>query len=172
MRALAARASVLALLLATATASVADLTPELERSLASSTYVYIASERKDGGFGSPAEIWFMWDDGAVWVGTPATSWRAKRIKAGRPRARIAVGSRGGPTFTATGAIVSDPARHERLFTTFATKYPDGWTRYEARFREGMKDGTRVLIRYDPVRGAVPSASPASASPAPRPSADR
>src|SRR5262245_17205680 len=64
--------------------------------LSSATYVYIASQRKDGSFGKPAEIWFMWHDGAVWVGTAPTSWRVKRIKHKRPTARIAVGKVDGP----------------------------------------------------------------------------
>jgi hypothetical protein len=137
-------------LLVPALARADVLAPEITRALDTSPYVYIASERKDGSFGSPAEIWFMYDQGAVWMASPATTWRVKRIKAGRPAARIAVGSRTGPTFTARGSFVRDPAVYERLSATFAKKYPDRWPGYEARFRDGLKDGTRVLMRYDPV----------------------
>ena len=56
----------------------------------------------------PAEIWFLWHDGAVYVGTRPTSWRVKRIKAGRPEAKIAVGKVDGPSFMATGSLVNDP----------------------------------------------------------------
>lgn len=157
------------------------LAPEIERALASSTYVYIATERKDGGFGSPAEIWFMWDHGAVWVASPPTTWRVKRIRAGRALARIAVGSKDGPIFTAKGSLVRDPAVYDRLFATYAKKYPDGWPKYESRFRSGLQDGSRVLVRYEPVGAAatvgIPptvgaaatvSAAPASPRPSPRP----
>lgn len=134
--------------------------PEVVRALETSSYVYVATQRKDGSFGSPAEIWFMWDDGAVWMASPTTTWRVKRIKAGRPAARITVGSRSGPTFTARGAIVRDPAMYDRLYATFAKKYPDRWPGYETRFRDGLRDGSRVLMRYDVVAAAPGSAPPA------------
>lgn len=136
------------------------LSSAIVTALETSPYVYIASQRKDGTFGSAAEIWFMYDQGAVWMASPPTAWRVKRIQAGRSTARIAVGSKTGPTFTARGALVRDPAVYERLYATFAKKYPDRWPGYEARFRDGLKDGSRVLMRYDPV------ASAASATPAP------
>lgn len=143
------------------------LAPAVVQALGTSRYVYIATQRKDGNFGTPAEIWFMWDQGAVWVASPRTAFRAKRIRAGRPAARIAVGSRTGPTFAATGTIVRDAAAYARLYGTFARKYPDGWPKYEMQFRGGLKDGSRVLMRYQPVAASV--ASPASGSPRPSPS---
>ncbi len=137
------------------------LAPETIRALEQSPYVYIATQRKDGTFSPPAEIWFMWDQGAVWMASPATTWRAKRIRAGRGTARIFVGKKDGPMLTATGTFVRDPAAYDRLYATFAKKYPDGWPRYEAKFREGLKDGSRVLMRYQPIAGtAAPSPSPA------------
>ncbi len=166
-----ARYAVLALLVIASAAgaiAAAPLGPEIEHALASSTYVYIASERKDGSFGTPAEIWFMWDDGAVWVASPPTSWRAKRIRAGRMKARITVGTKNGPTFTAEGSFVRDPAVYERLFATYAKKYPDGWRSYEARFRDGLKNGSRVLMRYRPI--APVAAAPTGAPPRPTPTA--
>lgn len=126
------------------------LSTELQTALQTSRYVYIASSRKDGSYGKPAEIWFMYHQGAVWVASSTTSWRARRIRAGRPRATIAVGRVGGPTFTATGAIVADQTLYNEMYRTFARKYPDGWPKYEKRFRDGLADGTRVLIRYQPL----------------------
>lgn len=167
------RAVVAALLLVGALAAAADeaaaLDPALDRALATSPYVYLSSERKSGGFGTPAEIWFMWEDGAVWVASPPTSWRARRIRAGRTKARIAVGRKDGPSFAAEGAFVRDPAAYEKLCATFAKKYPDGWPKYEQRFREGLRDGSRVLMRYRPVAEAPAlSASPSPPDPtAPR-----
>ena len=64
-------------------AAAAALSPDLERALRESKYVYVQSERKSGELGKPAEIWFHWDGKAVWVGTPPTAWRVRRIKAGR-----------------------------------------------------------------------------------------
>ena len=132
-----------------AAAPVWALPADVERALGESKYVYIQSERKSGEFGKAAEIWFLYDGGAVWVGTRPTSWRVRRVKAGRPRARIAVGKVDGPTFEARGEVRHDPAVEARMLTTFARKYPDGWDRHAQSFREGFKSGERVLVRYTP-----------------------
>lgn len=127
-------------------AALAEAQSEL---LANSRYVYISSQRKDGSFGAAAEIWFLFHEGAVWVGTTPQSWRAKRIAAGRPNAKIAIGKIDGPSFNAKGEIVKDPKVEELMFTTFANKYPEGWPRHESKFRSGFKDGSRILIKYTP-----------------------
>jgi hypothetical protein len=128
----------------------AALSADVEKALRESQYVYIQSERKTGTLGKPAEIWFMYDGGAVLVGTPQTAWRVKRIKAGRKRARIAVGKPDGPSFDATGELVRDAAVEERLLAEFGRKYPEGWARFADRFRDGFKSGERVIVRYTPV----------------------
>lgn len=125
------------------------LAPAIEKALADSEYVYISSTRKDGSLSEKAEIWFMYEGGKVYVGTRPTSWRVKRIEWGRPAAKIWVGSREGPSFDATGAIVKDPALYERLYEVFAKKYPEGWKRHEDGFRKGFQDGSRVLVAYTP-----------------------
>jgi len=126
-----------------------ELSAAVKDQLATSKYVYIASQRKNGDFGKPAEIWFMYHDGAVWVGTPPTSWRVKRIKAGRNTAKIAVGKVDGPSFEATGSVVSDAKMQELLMTTYAKKYAERWATFADRFRNGFKDGSRVLVKYVP-----------------------
>jgi hypothetical protein len=138
-----------ALAVAIATGAVAALSPELERALRDAKYVYVQSERKTGELGRPAEIWFFYDGGPVYVGTRPASWRVRRIKAGRRRARIAIGKVDGPSFEATGEVVRDAAVEEKLLAAFAHKYPEGWSRHEDAFRNGFKSGERVLVRYTP-----------------------
>jgi hypothetical protein len=137
------------LLVLLAVAALAALTPELRNALAEAHYVYIQSERKSGELGKPAEIWFFADGDTVYVGTRPSSWRVKRIKAGRARARIAVGSPNGPSFEATGRLVKDPAIEAKLLATFAKKYPEGWAKHAESFREGFRSGERVLVAYTP-----------------------
>ena len=129
--------------------ATAELSPEIKTALATSTYVYIASTRKNGSLGKAAEIWFLYHNGAVYVGTPPTSFRARRIKAGRTAAKIWVGKADGPSFMASGAIVNEPEAQQAMLETYAKKYPDGWSKFEDKFRSGFKDGTRVLIKYTP-----------------------
>ena len=125
------------------------LSPELGKDLESSKYVYLQSERKDGSLGKPAEIWFMFHNGAVWVASPVTTHRVKRIQAGKTKAKVAVGKPDGPSFNATGTIVKDPEVNKVLFENFAKKYADGWSSYEQQFKSGLADGSRALIKYDP-----------------------
>lgn len=138
-----------ALTLVAASVALAAFPPGIEEKLREATYVYVQSERKSGELGAPAEIWFHVENGAVWVGTRPASWRVRRIKAGRTRARVAVGSPTGPAFDATAALVEDDAVAERLMEAFAKKYADGWKRHEQSFRDGFKSGERVLVRYTP-----------------------
>jgi hypothetical protein len=144
-------------------AVVLALNADLKQKLDAAKYVYIASTRKSGQLGKPAEIWFMEHDGAVYVGTPPVSYRVKRIKAGRTKAKIWVGKANGPnmrsgsekdladlpSFTATGSIVKDPKVEEILLDTYAKKYPEGWSQFSEKFKSGFKDGTRVLVKYTP-----------------------
>ena len=131
------------------TIAAAAVSPGVDHVLRDSKYVYIQSQRKSGQLGKPAEIWFHWDGKAVWVGTPPTSYRVRRIKAGRPKAHIAVGKADGPAFDATGEVVKDPAVEKSLMEDYARKYPEGWARFADKFRDGFKTGERVLVRYSP-----------------------
>jgi hypothetical protein len=126
-----------------------ELPKDLQDLLASNTFVYISSTRKDGTLSRPAEIWFLWHKGSVYVASPPTTWRARRIRWGRPQAQIWIGKPDGPSFTATGAIVNEPETQAVLLETYARKYPDGWKKYEESFRKGFADGNRLLIRYTP-----------------------
>lgn len=136
-------------LLAALGATAADLPPETVKALGEAKYVYLQSERKSGHLGTPAEIWFFYDVGAVCVGTRPTSHRVRRIRAGRTRARIAVGRPDGPAFDARGSIVKDPARQQRLLDAYAHKYPDRWPQFASEFRAGFASGERVLVCYVP-----------------------
>lgn len=140
----------LAALLLLPAAAPAQLPADVVRRLETSPYVYISSTRKDGSLSTPAEIWFMWDKGAVYVGTRPGSWRVRRILAGRPAAKIAVGTLDGPSFRATGSIVRDRAVEERLLEVFAAKYPERWPSHAESFRSGFADGSRVVVKYVPV----------------------
>ncbi|MGH7788513.1 MAG: hypothetical protein ACRERC_16705 [Candidatus Binatia bacterium] len=150
MRTSTIRLMALCLALLLAASATAELTPEMTKALADAKYVYISSTRKDGSFGAPAEIWFMAHEGAVYVGTRPTSWRVRRINAGRPKAKIAVGAVDGPSFIATGTVVkNDPAIEVLLMGMFAKKYPDRWPSHAQGFRDGFADGSRVVVKYTP-----------------------
>src|SRR5262249_10097434 len=110
--------AVVAILCLVATAR-AGLTPDVDKALREATYVYVQSERKTGEWSKPAEIWFHYEDGKVYVGTRPSSWRVKRIGWKRSKARIAVGKADGPSFEATGELVKDPEVQQRLMADYA-----------------------------------------------------
>lgn len=143
------RALALLLVLVTAAGARAGLSAEATKALRESTYVYVQSQRKTGEWSKPAEIWFHYEDGKVYVGTRPTSWRVKRIGWKRAKARIAVGKVDGPAFEAHGELVKDHAVEERLMADYAKKYPEGWAKFEQAFRDGFKSGERVVVRYTP-----------------------
>ncbi|HYR96879.1 MAG TPA: hypothetical protein VEM57_09085 [Candidatus Binatus sp.] len=143
------RLGTLAVVLTLVATAAATVSPEIDRALRDGKYVYVQSERKSGKLGKPAEIWFYYDGKAVYVGTPPSSWRVKRIKAGHKKARIVVGKADGPAFDATGEVVRDGAVEQRLMDEYARKYPEGWARFADKFRDGFKTGERVLVRYTP-----------------------
>ena len=138
-----------ALILGLAVGASAAPSPELDRALRAAKYVYIQSERMSGALGKPAEIWFHYDGESVYIGTPPTSWRVRRIKRGRSKAHIAVGKADGPSFEAKGEVVKDAAVEQQLMDDYAKKYPEGWSRFADKFRDGFKSGERVLVRYTP-----------------------
>lgn len=146
-------AAVAAFLSVSLVVGAAELSAEITSHLEKDPYVYISSMRKSGEFGTPAEIWFSWDGKTVLVGTSVKSYRVKRIKAGRPSARIAVENAEGPSFDATGALVDGKEAQEAMIAAFAKKYGESFTdKWQAKFREGFASGTRILVRYTPKTG--------------------
>ena len=142
--------SLTAVCLSVVVATAAELPADIVSHLEKDPYVYISSTRKTGDLGSAAEIWFAWDGKAVTVGTQMTSYRVRRIKAGRPAARIWVENREGPWFGATGELVDDEAAQDALITEFAKKYGAAFTeKYQTRFKEGFASGSHALVRYTP-----------------------
>src|SRR5262245_18970819 len=117
----------------TTPAQSASLSADQQKALDSAKYVYIQSTRKDGKLSKPAEIWFFPYKGAVWVCSPTTTHRVKRIKAGQTKAKIAIGKSEGPSFNAKGSLVRDEEVNKVLFETYAKKYSDGWSKYEKDF---------------------------------------
>jgi len=126
----------------------AAFSSDQQKALDSAKYVYIQSSRKGGKLSKPAEIWFFPYKGAVWVASPVTTHRVKRIKAGQTKAKIAIGKPDGPSFNAKGSLVKDPEVNKVMFETYAKKYADGWSSYEKQFKDGLTDGSRTLIKYE------------------------
>lgn len=130
--------------------------------LEQSPLVYVSPLKSDGTESRcHGEVWFFHDRGDVVLATGKDTWKARAVAQGLDRARVWVGDfgpvgaagekyRAAPTFEASARFDVDRAAFERLMTAFAGKYPDGWGKWEPRFRKGYEDGSRRVVRYAPV----------------------
>ena len=128
--------------------------------LTTSKLIYLTPLKSDGAESRcKAEIWFAYHDGACFVVTPPDAWRAQAVTQGLTKARIWVGEFGiwtdaddafrqAPELMATASIETDAGVQAAVLEAMGGKYgDDGWRRWGPRFREGLSDGSRVMIRY-------------------------
>ena len=128
--------------------------------LATSPLVYITPIKSNGEESRcKAEIWFSHHDGDVFVVTPPDAWRAEAVGKGLNRARMWVGDFGqwersdgafrqAPELMATASIESDSEVHAAVLSAMGDKYAaSGWAQWGQAFKDGLVDGSRVMIRY-------------------------
>jgi hypothetical protein len=132
------------------------------KGMAESPLIYITPLKADGSESScQAEVWFQLHDGALYVVTSNKAWRAVAIGKGMKKARIWVGDVGPweqsdgkyrtlPVIAAEGAIVGDKAVHDAVLGRMGGKYSAEWGTWGPRFRNGLADGSRVMLRYSVV----------------------
>lgn len=133
----------------------------LAGAMAESDLVYITPLKSDGSESRcQAEVWFVADAGNAVVVTASDAWRARAVQSGLDQAHIWVGDVGVwsdsdgayrelPGATASASLVEDPAEHKRLLEKFGDKYSLEWVLWGPRFRNGLADGSRVMLRYAP-----------------------
>jgi general stress protein 26 len=135
-------------LLAMSSASRAgEITARTQQLLQSSDYIYVATQRSDGQFGSFAPIWFMYDQGKIFFTTEPKSHKAKRIAKGSPLA-IRVGSEDGPALTGKAEKVTDPALVERMGEAYNKKYWIAWLGLFRPRAERVTEGKTAAFLVD------------------------
>ena len=130
--------------------------------LATSRLVYLTPIKSNGEESRcQAEIWFAHHEGDAFVVTPPDAWRAEAVAAGLDRARLWIGDFGvwtesdgayrqAPEIMATASLETDAEVHAQVLAAMGAKYADdGWERWGPRFKSGLADGARVMIRYRP-----------------------
>ena len=107
-----------------------------------------------------AEIWFASVAGAMYVVTAAEAWRAEAVRQGLSGARIWVGDVGPwrgsdgkykalPAVDARASLEADAAVHSQVLEAMGAKYSAEWDTWGPRFRNGLADGSRVMLKYEP-----------------------
>ncbi len=127
------------------------------KALATSPLVYVSPLLKGGAESTcHGEVWFVPDGDDLLVVTDATRWKATSIEKGLDRARLWIGDHGlwkksGGAFKASPQLDAkariDTESHEIALEKFGAKYPDAWGNWGPKFKSGLADKSRVLIRY-------------------------
>ncbi len=136
----------------TATQNVNALSAALKSDLANNKSVYVTPAAKGPKLKGPSEIWFVYQNGALYVPSPIGGPRARSIQSGWTEASITVGQPDGPSFAASGTILQPADVSPSVFTDFQKKYPDRWAQIGGLFRAGLSSGRLVFIKYTPKDG--------------------
>ena len=127
--------------------------------LEQSKLIYVTPLKSDGEESRcKGEVWFAYDGESVFVVTPPATWRARAVRRGLTRARMWVGEFGqwkragnafrrAPELLATGVLETNAEAHARVLEIMAGKYAREWPTWGPRFKRGLEDGSRVMIRY-------------------------
>jgi hypothetical protein len=119
--------------------------------LAKSTYIYIATVRKDGNQSKAVPVWFTTtSDNQVLIETGPNSWKARRIKRGSP-ALVWIGSPTGPAFIGKAEIVQDKTLQDLVIDQYPKKYMLARIGFARPSRAKLDSGQIVVIRISPVR---------------------
>lgn len=133
---------------------------DLRTGLDDSELVYISPLRSDGNLSAcQAEVWFQHHEGAVYVVTASGAWRAQAVGKGLTRAKMWVGDVGQwrssngtyrdlPSTMVTASMATATEVHEAVLDKMGSKYTLEWFVWGPRFRKGLADGSRVMIRYE------------------------
>jgi hypothetical protein len=142
--------------------AAAPLSETARQALGDSDLVYINPLKADASESRcHAEVWYVFDGTNVFVVTSSTAWRARALQRGWNRARMWVGEfgnwedadeayRNAPELLATGSLVSDAALQSSVLDRFGAKYRLEWVVWGPKFRNGIADGSRVMLLYAPI----------------------
>ena len=142
-------------------ASATPLSAELLTALRESALVYLSPLQDDGRLSHcQAEVWFAYVDDAIYVVTASDAWRALAIDRGLQHTQVWVGDVGQwassdgaylelPKLRADAAFERDANAQGRVLESMGEKYSAEWPVWGPRFRNGLADGSRVMLRYRP-----------------------
>lgn len=124
-----------------------------------SKLIYLSPLRSDGSESAcHGEVWFVHHAGEIFVVTRSDAWRAEAIRRGLRRAAIWIGEfgvwtrakdryRSAPYLEIVGQFEEDAATHTMILGHYGEKYADEWGSWGPRFRKGLSEGSRVMLRY-------------------------
>ncbi|MYD42933.1 MAG: hypothetical protein F4W90_03465 [Gammaproteobacteria bacterium] len=140
--------------------AIGGLPDATKEALESSRLIYLTPLKSDGTESAcKGEVWFSYDgDMGIHVVTQYGAWRANAIRKGMNSARIWVGEYGvwtsagdsfrqGPELMISGVFETDPEIQRGVLNRMGGKYSDEWGVWGPRFKNGLADNSRVMMRY-------------------------
>jgi len=133
----------------------------LAEAMKSSGLIYVTPIKTNGEESKcQAEVWFVSDGKDMFICSETSSWRAYAPRIGLDTARIWVGDVGVwtrsdgkykklPRVDCKASYVEDKAEIERVLETYGNKYTMEWLVWGRRFRDGLGNGSRTMVRYTP-----------------------
>jgi hypothetical protein len=143
---------------ATAASAVATAAAEFDFT---SDLIYLSPQTSAGNNSRcQAEVWFVELNYDLYIVTRSNAWRARAIDTGLTKTRVWVGDEGEwqasdgaylklPEFMAEGAQITDAQEQARALDEMGDKYRLSWLLWGPRFKNGIADGSRVMLRYRP-----------------------
>jgi general stress protein 26 len=126
------------------------LSNELKTALQTESYIYVATQRLNGEWSTPAPVWFMSDGDAIYFTTSPTSHKAFRIHRGSP-VRIWVGRKDGPLLEGEARFVKDRTIIERMAERYAQKYWIAWLGFFKPRPGRVAAGKTLAVQVSPIR---------------------
>ena len=123
--------------------------------------IYLSPMKSDGNLSRcQAEVWYVQDGADMYVVTDKSAWRAEAVRKGLTQTQVWVGDVGLwqrsngkykelPSLEASASFETNGARHAALLVKFGDKYSSEWGSWGPRFRKGLADGSRVMLKYSP-----------------------
>lgn len=130
---------------------------EARLALTQSNLVYLSPITSSGKLSRcQAEVWYVMLGADVYVCTDTDSWRAKAARLGLTDTKVWVGDLGVwrrvnyqalPSLNAMAAVAQEEDQIELALAEFGRKYASEWNKWGPRFRKGLKNGSRTMLRY-------------------------
>lgn len=131
---------------------------EARIALTESNLIYLSPVKSSGELSScQAEVWYAMLGPDIYVCTAADSWRARAARLGVNSTKIWVGDLGVwrradyqslPSVMATAGVETDQAKITAVLAQFGRKYATEWPTWGPRFKNGLADGSRTMLRYE------------------------
>ena len=129
---------------------VEGVSDQLKAALETESYIYVATQRRNGEWSAAAPVWFTYDDDAIYFTTSPASHKARRLARGGA-VRLWVGRKDGPLLEGDAQLVNDLAVVERMEERYKQKYWIAWLGFFRPRPARVAAGKTVAVKVAQLR---------------------